>query len=99
MTELNKEPFVPDANNRTLRTAFSVALTTLFTLVVIVPDILRIIIEEAGGVLPDHIRLWLLGASAVITALATVITRVMAMPIVNDLLSRYTPFGTNSGSR
>ncbi|WP_427870530.1 hypothetical protein [Leucobacter luti] len=79
---------------RTLRTGLAVAIPAVIALVGVLPEILQIVVDELGGHLPDGIRLWLLGAAAVLTAVAMAVTRIMAIPIVNDWLSRHSPFGS-----
>ena len=90
----NEVPALPDANKRTLRTALAVVISTVLLIAMLLPEILNILLEEMGEVLPPHIRLWLVGFALATTAFATAITRIMAIPIVNSLLSRFTPFGT-----
>ena len=51
--------------------------------------------EELGEHLPPGFRLWMLGAATVLTAVSAAATRIMALPVVNDWLSRWTPFGTS----
>lgn len=87
---------VPDAKTRTIRTALASAVSNIFLIVIVAPEIIRVTIEVFDGTMPDNLRLWLLGAAAFLTAVTTLVTRVMAMPIVNNLLSRYTPFGTEN---
>lgn len=91
-------PAPDDPGRRTARTALAVGLSSLVGLVIVLPEILQIIVDEFGAQLPEHIRLWLLAAAGVITALAAAVTRIMAIPIVNDILSRFTPFGTETPS-
>lgn len=71
-----------------LRTAVQVGIPTLITLVAILPFIIQVVLEELGEAMPDGLRLWLLGAAGFITALATVITRIMANPTINAWLTR-----------
>ena len=61
------------------------------------PRLLEILVDELGIHLPEEPRLWLIAAAA-ITALSAAVTRIMAIPIVNDFLSRWTRFGTEPPS-
>lgn len=87
-----------DAGRRTVRTSAAVGLVSIVLLVGVLPEVLQIVVDELGGFLPDGVRLWLLGAAAVVTAATAAVTRVMAIPVVNDWLSRWSPFGTVSRS-
>ncbi len=87
-------PAPADPGTRTLRTALAVGIPAIISLVLVLPEILQILVDELGIHLPEQLRLWLLAAAAVITALAAAVTRIMAIPNVNDWLSRFTPFGT-----
>lgn len=87
-------PPPPDPGTRTIRTALAVGIPALIALVLVLPEILEIVVDEIGVHLPEQLRLWLLGFAGLITAVAAAVTRIMAIPIVNDWLSRYTPFGT-----
>ena len=75
-------------NRAMVRTIFQVGVPTLITLLIVIPEIIEITLEEYGDALPGQIRMWLLSASGVIVATAAIITRVMAIPSVNDLLTR-----------
>lgn len=87
-------PAPSDPVARTLRTGFAVGITALITFVGVLPEILGVIVDELGAHLPESIRLWLLAAAGLLTAVAMALTRIMAVPVVNDWLSRHTPFGT-----
>jgi hypothetical protein len=52
------------------------------------------VLEQAREILPPSWFAWLAGAIAFCGALAGVLSKVMAIPIVNDWLSRNTPFGS-----
>lgn len=83
-----------DAGRRTARTSAAVGLVSIVLLVGALPEVLQVVIDELGGHMPDGVRLWLLGAAAVVTAATAAVTRIMAIPVVNDWLSRWSPFGT-----
>ena len=76
----------------TLRTALAVGIPAFLGLLVIVPLIIQEVVDGFGQHLPDGLRLWLLGAAAVITAASATITRVMAIPGVIDWTRRFLPF-------
>ncbi|GAA3580976.1 hypothetical protein GCM10022198_00080 [Klugiella xanthotipulae] len=79
---------------RVWRTLLQVGIPTVIGLGVVAPQVIQIILEEYGETLPVSVRLWLLAVAGGITATAGVITKVMALPGVNDWLARHTPFGT-----
>ncbi|MFZ4843963.1 hypothetical protein [Mycetocola saprophilus] len=81
-------------NQRALRTALAVGIPALIGLVAILPEIIQAVLAEAGEALPAGLRLWLAGAAALITTVAATISRVMAIPAVDEWLRRWTPFGS-----
>lgn len=87
-------PAPTDVGERVKRTALGVGVPAFVFLVVVLPPILEVIDAELGEHLPEAFRLWMLGAAAFLTAVAAAATRIMALPVVNDWLSRWTPFGT-----
>ncbi|NIH52561.1 hypothetical protein FHX76_000429 [Lysinibacter cavernae] len=44
--------------------------------------------------MPPSARGWLIGAAAFVTVTAGILSKVMALPTINDWLSRHTLFGT-----
>jgi hypothetical protein len=50
------------------------------------------VLEPYGAALPGWVFLILNGALAVVTALAALVTRVLAVPGVNDWLRKYAPW-------
>jgi hypothetical protein len=52
----------------------------------VLPEILQTVLDGMGDVLPDGLRLWLLGAAAVVTAAAGTLARIAAIPAVNNWL-------------
>lgn len=70
-----------------LRTAVQVGIPTVLTLAVVLPSVVEILLDELGEQLPESLRLWLLGAAGLITAGAAALTRVMAIPGVNEWLT------------
>lgn len=92
-----KHALVPAPSNvaeRVKRTALQVGVPAFLFLVVVLPPIIEVLDEELGTHLPEGFRLWMLATATVLTALSVAVTRIMALPVVNDWLSRYTPFGT-----
>lgn len=87
-------PAPTDVAERVKRTGLQVAIGAVVVLVVVLPEALRIAEEELGEHLPESFRAWMLGAAAVLTALSMALTRIMAIPAVNDFVSRWSPFGT-----
>lgn len=75
----------------TLRTMFQTAITVVPILFVAVPEIIKVILDQAGDQLPDNLRVILLGVSAGIVALAGIVARIMALPSVELLLRRFRP--------
>lgn len=71
------------------RTIVQVGIPAVLTLGIVVPQIVQIILEEAGETMPARLRVWLLGASALVTAAAAVLTRIMAIPAVDRLLASW----------
>ncbi|WP_300733721.1 hypothetical protein [Pseudomonas sp.] len=76
-----------DAVQRTKRTAVAVVLGALVVLVGVLPEVLTILADELGGVVPEHLRLWLLGAAAAVAAVSTAVTKIMGLAGVDRLLS------------
>ena len=71
-----------------LRTFLAVAVPAVGLVLFVGPEILRILADELGAVFPPGFIAWLLGAAGVLSALASAVTRVMAIPRVNELLGR-----------
>lgn len=74
-----------DATQRVLRTLIQVGIPTFLSFNLVLPQI----IEALGGVLPPEAVLWLNGVAAGITAVAVAITRIMAIPAVNNWLAKF----------
>jgi hypothetical protein len=93
MTEQLGEPVGPVVPTQvarpwraTWRTVVQVGLPAFLIFAGVLPDILQTFLAGMGDVLPDGLRLWLLGAAAVVTALAGTLARIAAIPAVNDWL-------------
>lgn len=69
---------------RVLRTLVQVGIPAFLSFALVLP----LIIEALGLPVDSELRLWLLAVAAGITAVATAITRVMAIPAVNAWLIR-----------
>jgi len=69
-----------------LRTALAVVLA----LGIVVPLSVEIILDEwaKAAPVPEGARAWLLGASAAIVAVSAALTRIMAIPMVNEWLGK-----------
>lgn len=72
----------------TLRTFWAVAVPAVGLVLFVGPAVLNILAEELGAVFPPGFIAWLLAAAGVLSALASAVTRVMALPRVNELLGR-----------
>lgn len=73
----------------TWRTVFQVGVPALVGFVLILPELLQLVLNEVGEVLPEGFRLWLTGAVVVVTAFAGLLARLMANPALNDWLRRH----------
>lgn len=69
---------------RVLRTIVSVGIPAFLTFALVLPQI----IEALGLPADSEVRLWLLGIAAAVTAVAAAITRIMAIPKVNEWLTK-----------
>lgn len=78
---------VESPGQRVKRTFLAVGSVALVLLGVL-PSIINIVVEEVGGHLPEGLVLWLGGAAVVVTAAATAVTRIMAIPVVNGWLAK-----------
>lgn len=68
----------------TLRTVLAVGIPALLLL----PTVFEILVDELGGTLPPQVTQYLVLIGAFVTALAAVITRILALPQVEALLRR-----------
>lgn len=76
------------------RTVVQVGVPAFLLVLVAGPAVLQILADELGGVLPPGVISWLLGAAAVLTAVAGALARISALPAVNAWLGR---FGLDAG--
>lgn len=75
----------------TLRTIVQVGIPAIIGLGLVVPQVVQAILEETSKrniVIPDNLRLVLLGISAGVVAVAAILTRIMAIPQVEVLLRK-----------
>ncbi|WP_130012127.1 hypothetical protein [Serinicoccus sediminis] len=73
-----------------VRTSLQVGVPAVLALGLVVPEVVRIVLEEVGARtdVPDWLRVALLGTAAVVTAVSAILARVMAIPQVEALLER-----------
>jgi len=71
------------------RTVWAVGVPAFGLVLFAGPAVLQILADELGTVVPAGLTAWLLGAAAVLTALAGAVTRIMALPGVNKWLARF----------
>ena len=72
----------------TLRTIVQVGIPTVIALGIVIPQIIDAILAGFGESLPPEATAWFLGVAAAVTATAGVITRIMALPLVNEFLAK-----------
>lgn len=68
----------------TIRTAVAVGIPAILLL----PTVIQIVVDELGPNMPPRFTGWLIAAGAIVTAIAAIITRVMALPGLERLLRR-----------
>lgn len=87
-------PAPTNVGERIVRTIAQVGIPAFVALVWVLPDVIAVLDEDLGEHLPPAFRVWMVGLAATITAIAGVLVKVMALPRVNDWLSRWTRLGT-----
>lgn len=75
-----------------IRTIVQVGIPAFLAFALLLPEIIEALLEQFGEQLPEGIRLWLLGLAALVTGVAAVITRIMALPRAIDFAHRYLPW-------
>jgi|GEM_PF-3256058 len=70
-----------------LRTIVQVGIPVFIALGIVVPQIVDIILEQFGQSLPEQVTVVLLATAGIVTGVAAVITRIMAIPLVNQFLT------------
>ena len=86
--ELKQATQVAFPGKAVLRTLVQIGIPAFVGLVIVIPLIIEAVLAEVGEFMPEQLRLWLLGAATLITAVGLAITRVMAIPAVNLWLAR-----------
>lgn len=76
----------------TLRTAVQVGIPAFIAFAALVPEVLQVVLDQFGKVLPDEVRVVLLGIAALITGVAAVLARISAIPGVIAFTRKYLPF-------
>ena len=73
-----------------LRAVLRTALAVVLALGIVVPLAVEVILDEwaKSAPVPEGARAWLLGSSAAIVAVSSALTRIMAIPTVNEWLGR-----------
>lgn len=95
---MGKHAIVPAPTNvaeRVKRTMLQVGIPAYVLLVAVLPPVLDLVLAQFGEQMPAQVTLLLAGAATALTGLAGLVTKIMALPVVNDWLSRYTTFGTH----
>lgn len=82
------EPAKRDARRRRIRTRFQAFVSSCSVLLVIVP----LIMEQLVDHVPTHVYGYLVAAALGITQGATIVTRVMNTPAVNNFIDKYIPW-------
>lgn len=75
-----------------IRTVVEVGIPAFLALALLVPEIIQIILDQFGEQLPAGARLWLLGVAALITGVAAVLTRILALPRAIEFARRFLPW-------
>lgn len=75
-----------------IRTIVQVGIPAFLAFALLLPEIIEVFLEQFGEQLPEGLRLWLLGVAALVTGVAAVITRIMALPPAIDFARRYLPW-------
>jgi hypothetical protein len=77
-----------------MRTFVQVWLPGLAVALVVIPEIVRIVQEEAGAALPENLRLILAGVATAAAVVSAILARIMAIPAVDALLERILSLGS-----
>lgn len=79
-------------NKRTVRTVIQVIVSTVVTIVLTIISLASFapeVLDALAAVLPESAIAWLTGAVAFLVALSGALARIMAIPAVNDFLTRF----------
>lgn len=80
---MSRHVAVDDTARRVLRTLVQVGIPAFLTFALVLPQV----VEALGLPVDSALYLWLVGAAATVTAVATALSRVMAIPAVNGWLA------------
>lgn len=79
-------------NKRTIRTIIQVIVSTAVTIAITIVTLASFapeVLDALTAVLPESAIAWLTGAVAFLVALSGALARIMAIPAVNDFLTRF----------
>jgi hypothetical protein len=77
-----------------LRTFVQVWIPSLAVALVVIPEVVRIIVEETGDALPENLRLILAGIVTAAAVVSAILARIMAIPAVDRVLERVLSLGS-----
>lgn len=77
-----------------LRTFVQVWLPGLAVALLVIPEVVTIIMEESGDVLPENLRLILAGIATAAAVVSAILARIMAIPAVDRVLERVLSLGS-----
>jgi hypothetical protein len=80
------------------RTSLAAIISSGLGLAVVAPEIVNIILEEAGETMPADMRVALIGVGVGVVIVTAIITRIMAIPAVNAVLTKIS-FGATSSKK
>ncbi|ASR80734.1 hypothetical protein SEA_SHADE_29 [Arthrobacter phage Shade] len=76
----------------TLRTFVQVGIPAFIAFAALVPEVLQLVLDQFGQALPDSVRLALLGIAGLITGVAALLARLMALPKAVEFARKYMPW-------
>jgi hypothetical protein len=76
----------------TVRTAVEVGIPAFLGLLVLLPLVIKEILDGFGEQLPPGLYAWLAGAAVTITAVSATLARIAAIPGVIEWTRKYLPF-------
>lgn len=82
---MSRHAAVSDTARRVIRTIVQVGIPAFFTFAAVLPQI----IDALGLPVTGRLYLWLVAAAGVVTAIAGALSRVMAIPVVDQFLDRF----------
>ena len=75
-----------------IRTVVQVGIPAFLAFAALLPEIIQAVLDQFGEQLPEGFRLWMLGVAALVTGVAAVLARIMALPRAIDFAHRYIPW-------